>query len=112
MRTTGEVFEDHLAKRKEGDVDGDIDTNYADDVVLLTGTGIYKGHDGVRQSASELSHYLGDGSFNYDLKLVEGEYAFLEWSASGQNGNVRDGADGFVVRDGKIVMQNIHYTVE
>lgn len=67
MRKTTEVFEDHLSKRLQGDVEGDIATNYAEGVVLLTGTGVYKGHDGVRQSAAELSDYVGEATFTYNL---------------------------------------------
>jgi hypothetical protein len=44
--------------------------------------------------------------------LVDGNVAFLEWTAEGEGAGVRDGVDTFVVRDGKIVAQTIHYTVE
>lgn len=77
MRSTTEVFEDHLAKRLKGDVEGDIKANYARDVVLLTGTGVFKGHDGVRESAAELAKYTGDMEFVYNHTLVEGEYSLL-----------------------------------
>lgn len=110
MRTTAEVFEDHLAKRRAGDTEGDIVANYSSDVILLTGTGVFKGHDGVRQSAEELSWYVGDAPFTYNHTLVEGEYAFLEWTAENSEVRVGDGADGFVIRDGKIIAQTIHYT--
>lgn len=111
MKTTEEVFEDHLQKRAAGKVEADIETNYADDVIVLTGTGIFRGHQGVRDSAAELSHYLGRGEFDYRNKLVEGDYAFLEWQGKSGGRRVCDGADSFVVRDDKIVMQSIHYTV-
>lgn len=111
-RTTTEVFEDHLAKRLAGDVEGDIRTNYSPDVVFLTGAGAYKGHDGVRASSKELAKYLPEDSvFEYRHTLVEGEYAFLEWTTRSDHDEVTDGADSFVVRDGKIVFQSIHYTV-
>jgi hypothetical protein len=111
-RTTKEVFEDHLQKRREGDLEGDIQTNYHPDVVFLTGTGTFHGHDGVRQSAAELERYLGGNDFEFKTKLVEGEYAFLEWNGFNNEKTVHDGADSFVIRDGKIVMQSIHYCVQ
>lgn len=113
MRTTTEVFQDHLKRRLEGDVEGDIQANFAPNVVLLTGTGEYRGHEGVRNSASELAGYLGkDATFRYDHTLVVDGFAFLEWSANTEQGMVCDGADSFVIEDGKILFQSIHYTVQ
>ena len=111
MRTTTEVFEDHLAKRLAGDVEGDIQDNYSADVILLTGTGTFEGHDGVRKSAKELDEYVGNIPYEYNHTLVKGDYAFLEWTAKGDGKKVTDGADGFVIKDGRIICQTIHYTV-
>jgi ketosteroid isomerase-like protein len=111
MRTTTEVFEDHLAKRIAGDLEADIATNYAEDVVFLTGTGAFRGHEGVRKSAAELEHYLGGTDYEYNHTLIDGDYAFLEWTARSKDKIVSDGADGFVIKDGKIVLQTIHYSV-
>ena len=44
-------------------------------------------------------------------KLIDGEFAFLEWRAKNHSVEVTEGADSFVVRDGKIVFQSIHYKV-
>jgi hypothetical protein len=38
--------------------------------------------------------------------------AFLEWTATCATARVRDGADSFWIRGGRIVAQTIHYTVE
>lgn len=111
MRSTQEVVDSHLQLRKDGALEEDITNNYADDVILLTGTGMFTGHDGVRKSASELDRYLGESDFQYQNVLCEREYGFLEWTATNKDKQVRDGADSFVVRDGKIIFQSIHYTV-
>jgi hypothetical protein len=50
VRSTQEVFEDHLSKRDKNDLEGDLKCNYAPDVVLLTCTGVLRGHEGVRRS--------------------------------------------------------------
>ena len=110
-RSTRTVFEDHLHLRKQGKTEEDIERNYAPDVVVLSGTGVDHGHDGVRTTAGELHHYLPNGTWEYRNTLVEDDYAFLEWTARSDNGTVCDGADSFVVRDGHIVFQSIHYTV-
>ena len=44
--------------------------------------------------------------------VAHGEVGYLEWTADGPTARVRDGADSFVIRDGRIVAQTIHYTVE
>jgi len=111
-RSTHDVFEDHLQKRMAGKLEEDIAANFAPDVILLTGTGMLHGQDGVRTSARQLEHYLGGTDFTFTSKLVEGEYAFLEWRGENKHKVVCDGADSFVIRDGKIVMQSIHYTVQ
>jgi hypothetical protein len=38
--------------------------------------------------------------------------AFLEWAYEDANVRVRDGADSYLIEEGKIVAQTIHYTVE
>lgn len=110
-RSAQAVFESHLALRLAHDVEGDIAANYSHDVVLMTCTGTFHGHDGVRASAKELAGYLPQAKFTYVLRMVEGEVAFLVWRGQSEKGTVQDGVDTFVVREGKIVAQTIHYTV-
>jgi hypothetical protein len=111
VRSTQEVFEDHLSKRDENDLEGDLNCNYAPDVVLLTCTGILRGHEGVRRSHKILMDSLPDASIECFNKIVDGEFALLEWRAMSSSVEVREGADSFVVRGGKICFQSIHYKV-
>lgn len=106
-----DVLEDHLRRAEAGDTEGDLAANFADDVVLLTGIGELHGHDGVRESRAVLAQDLPSRQFEYLTKLVVGQYAFLEWRGEAPDVHVEDGADSFVIRDGRIVMQSIHYTV-
>jgi hypothetical protein len=110
-RTAIEVLEDHLRRAEAGDTEGDLSANYAEGVVLLTGIGELHGHDGVRESRAVLAQDLPTRRFEYLTKLVAGEYAFLEWRGEAEQVRVEDGADSFVIRDGQIVMQTIHYTL-
>lgn len=110
MRTTTQVLHDHLMRRLSGDVAGDIEANYDPGVVMLTGSGIYHGHEGVADCADELARLVGKGTFRYDETLVCEQFGYLEWSAEGDAAHVVDGADSFVVRDGRIIMQTVHYT--
>lgn len=110
-RTATEVINSHLRYRKNGDLESDINENIATGINILSTYGIYKGHDGVRASASDLKRLLGNATFEYKQVLVEKDFGFLEWSGRSENKVVNDGADSYVVADGKIIFQSIHYTV-
>lgn len=111
MRTPRQVLEDHLDKYKTGSVEEDLKLNFSKEVVMLTTFGVYRGHEGMRQLADLLWEQLPEMTFTYENFQVEGEVGFLEWSADSKSTYVKDGADSYVVRDGLIVAQTIHYTV-
>jgi hypothetical protein len=111
-RPTTEVFDDHLERARRGDVEGDLERNYAPDVVVLSVYGVHRGHVGTRELADLLERQLPSAQFDYTLRLVEGDVALLEWTATADGARVEDGVDTFVVRDGRIVAQTIHYTVQ
>jgi hypothetical protein len=111
-RTTKEVFEDHLQKRLAGDLEDDIRNNYAADVVMLTHRGVFRGAEGVRNCAAELARSLGGSDYRYDKKLIDGGFAYLVWRGFNGDKHVCDGADSYAIREGKIIMQTIHYTVK
>lgn len=72
VRTTVEVFEDHLRLRERHAVEEDIARNYAEDVVLLTLEGVFHGHDGVRHTSQTLHELLPGGHYDYLKKQVAG----------------------------------------
>jgi hypothetical protein len=111
MRSTREVLEDHLEKRAAGDLEADLATNYSSSTVLLSAEGIYRGAEGVGESADRLFRALGPSEFTYGELLIEGRFGFLEWSAVSENQRIDDGADSYLVEDGVITMQSVHYTV-
>lgn len=113
MRTPRDVFEDHLRLAQEGRFDEDLQRNYATDVKILMGQGVYEGHEGTRRLAVQLEEELPSPEFTYTTRLVMDDVAFLEWTGkSPKTGHhVQDGADTFVIRDGKVVVQTIHYTL-
>lgn len=88
----------------------DLAENYAEDVLLLSAEGIHHGHRGVRVLAGILRDYVPAGTYHYRTLLVAGDVGMLQWSASGESRRIHDGADTFVVRDGLIRAQSIHYS--
>ncbi len=109
QRTTEEVFEDHLRLRLAGNLDEDLRRNYSEDVILLTVNSNARGHDALRMSARRLSRQLPDAQFKIAAKQVAGPYALLIWSARSSRFDAVEGADSFVIENGKIVFQSIHY---
>ena len=111
-RSTQEVFEDHLDLAQQGNVEIDLERNFAEDCVLLTTYGVFRGREGARAAADLLGKQIGRTKYEYRTRLWHGEIAFLEWTAKTPTATVDDGADSFLIRDGLIRVMTIHYTVE
>jgi hypothetical protein len=59
-----------------------------------------------------LADEVPEAKYLYTQRAVYGEIAFLEWTAVGRGALVSDGADSFLIRDDRIRVMTIHYTVE
>ena len=110
MRTPTEVFEDHLQRQAERDLEGDLRENYDTACVLIASSGVYRGHEGVRAHCGHLYGRMPSARWRYDIKRVHGKYALLEWTAHDDGAAIEDGSDSFVIENGKIVAQTVHYT--
>ena len=108
-RSTIDVFEDHLKLRVEGNLEIDLQRNYSETVVLLTENSNAQGHAAIRMSAKRFAGQLPNSRFEFLSKQVNGPYALLIWRAQSDRFDVTGGADSFLIRDGKIQMQTIHY---
>lgn len=111
-RSTADVFEDHLELARQGDIETDVQRNFFRECVLLTSFGRFSGHEGVREAAELLERQVPHANYEYVRRETHGEIAFLEWTADSETARVRDGADSFLIRDGRILTMTIHYTVE
>lgn len=110
-RSAQDVIADHLQQAKNGTLEDDLARNYAENAVFLSSRGIYRGHDGLRQLNKMLQDELPGATYEYCNQLVDDEMAFLEWTARSDGTAVEDGADSYLIREGRIVAQTIHYTV-
>jgi hypothetical protein len=111
QRTTKEVLDDHLRLADDRRWEEDIERNVSRDCVLLTGRGVFRGHEGFRELARMLDEEVPSGDWQYRTRMVEGPMAFIEWMVDAGEVRVEDGADSFLIEEGKIVYQTIHYTV-
>jgi hypothetical protein len=111
QRSAQEVLDDHLITSLNGSVEDDLARNYAQEVVVVSNWGVNRGHDGVREMARLLRSQLPGCTFAYKARLIEDGIGLLEWTAQSPRGSVSDGVDSYVVRDGLIQAQTIHYTL-
>ncbi len=111
-RSTEQVLKSHLEYRKQHNLEEDIAHNYSPDLVVMTEWGTFNGLDGIRHTASILHEQLPEARYDYKEVLCEKEFGFLKWAGLSKDYQTLDGADSYVVRDGKIVFQSIHYTVK
>ena len=120
-RSAREVLDDHLGIANRWGPDEDLEEIVAEDlrrnvseqIVILTNRGTFHGHDGVMQLAEMLGEELPERrAFDYTYVSAEGKMAFLEWAYEDAHVAVSDGADSYLIEEGKIVAQTIYYTVE
>lgn len=105
-----EVLERHLELSRSHD-ESDFLECYRDDSFLIMPTGVRRGREAIRACYRQLNEELPHAYYTYKVVIVEGEIGFLEWSAESPTHIVEDGADTYVIRDGYIKAQTIHYTV-
>jgi SnoaL-like domain len=119
-RSAREVLDDHLGianrwgpnQDLEEIVAEDLRRNVSEDIVILMNRGTFHGYEGVMELAEMLGEELPERrAFEYTHVAAEGKMAFLEWAYEDDHVTVSDGADSYLIEDGKIVAQTIHYTV-
>ena len=102
-----EVVEQHLKYFREGDLKG-ILADYAPGAVFFTPDGALRGVDEIRPLfQAMIAEFQKPGTaFNMKHQFVEGDYAYILWTAETADNVYELGTDTFVVRDGKIVAQS------
>lgn len=111
-RTAKEVLDDHLELARTWDFETDLERNFDDDIVLMTSYGIFRGIEGLRAKVQLLADQMPGGRWTYHTVMVQRKLGFLEWSGVADNGaRVEDGADSYLIEDGRIKAMTIHYSV-
>jgi ketosteroid isomerase-like protein len=107
MASTKEVLDNHLKCFGEGDLSG-ILSDYAPDAVLFTPGGPLRGVDAMRPLFQAMIAEFGKPGATFTLKqqFIEGDYAYILWTAETADNVYEMGTDTFVVRDGQIVAQS------
>lgn len=106
MGSTKDVLDNHLKSFFEGNLDG-ILSDYAPGAVFFTPAGPLRGAAIGSFFTALLAEFGKPGAvFNLKEKFVEGDHAYILWTAETADNRYELGTDTFVVRDGKIAVQS------
>src|SRR5215475_11824343 len=107
MASTKDVLDHHLKCFGEGDLKG-ILSDYAPNAVLFLPDGPLRGVDAMKPLFQAMFAEFGKpgAAFSMKQQFVEGEYAYILWTAETADNVYEVGTDTFVVRDGKIVAES------
>ena len=107
MASTKDVIDHHLKCFGEGDLMG-ILSDYAPDAVLFTSDGPLRGADAIKPLFQAMVSEFGKPGATFSMKqqFVEGDYAYILWTAETADNVYEMGTDTFVVRGDKIVAQS------
>lgn len=113
MISTKEILDRHLMHFGKGDLEG-IMADYAPDIVLLSPPvffcpdGISRGKAGARQVFQTIFADFAKPGASFTIKqlTIEGDYAYIVWSAETADHMYEPASDTFIIRDGKIVAQS------
>src|SRR5215475_902873 len=107
MKSTKEILENHQKALKRGEI-YEVMSDYAPGAVLFTKDGMLKGSDAIRHLFETfIAEFAKPGTtLNRKQALVDGDYAYVVWTAETTDNVYEMATDTFVVMDGKIVAQS------
>jgi ketosteroid isomerase-like protein len=107
MKSTKDIVDRHLKAFGERDLDGVL-ADYAPGAVFFTQQGPLRGPGAIRPLfQGMIAEFAKPGAtFSMQKQFVEGDHAYILWSAETADNVYELGTDTFVVRDGKIVAQS------
>lgn len=110
IRTPQEVLKRHL-ERSRTHSEEDFLECYREDSFLIMPSGVRRGLEGIRGCYRQLNQELPNARYTYKILVVEEDIGLLEWAADSDTHTVTDGADSYVIQNGYIRAQTIHYTL-
>ena len=107
MASTKDIVDHHLKCFAESDLKG-ILSDYAPGAVLFTPHGPLRGVDAIRPLFQAVFAEFGKpgAAFSMKQQSIEGDYAYILWTAETADNVYEVATDTFVVRDGKIAAQS------
>jgi ketosteroid isomerase-like protein len=107
MLSTNDILNRHLGSFAERDLDGVL-ADYASDAVLFSPGGPLKGPEAIRPLFQGLvAEFAKPGSaFHLLQRSIDGDHAYIVWTAETADNSYEFATDTFVIRNGKIVAQS------
>ena len=107
MKPTQDILDHHLTAFAQHDLKGVL-ADYAPEAIFFTPQGKLQGTDAIRPLFQALiAEFAKPGAaFTMKQKFVQGDYAYILWTAQTADNVYELGTDTFVVREGKIVAQS------
>ena len=107
MLTTTDVLDQHLKSFGRNDLDGVL-ADYSSDAVLFIPGRSLKGPNAIKSFFHALlAEFAKPGAtFSLGQQCVDGDYAYILWSAETADNSYEAATDTFVVQNGKIVAQS------
>jgi ketosteroid isomerase-like protein len=107
MNSTKDVVDHHLKSFSDHDLNAML-SDYATDAVLFTPERPLRGPDEIRPLFQGMLAEFGKPGAAFTLKqqFVEGDYAYILWTADTADNTYELGTDTFIVRMGKIAVQS------
>lgn len=109
-QTPQEIFQRHVAALSSGDLDALV-ADYADDALVLTVSGEYRGRTAIRELFEGLASALPGLSIEAGAAVFADDLLLLQWTADSTVNTVPDGVDTFVFKAGRIQNQTISCTL-
>lgn len=111
--STQAVLDHHLAAFDSGDMDAVL-SDYAAGAILLTPEGVFRGRKEIKPVLQRLldNVFAHCTSFEMIRQTVEGDVAFIVWSAESPSCKVPLATDTYFIKAGKIVVQTFAGKIE
>jgi ketosteroid isomerase-like protein len=107
MKSTNDVLDHHLKAIEQGDVNAVL-SDYASDAVLFREDGVFRGAAAIRPVFEEfVAEFQKPGTtISTKRRLVQGDYAYMVWTAETADNVYELATDTFFVKQGQIVAQS------
>ena len=104
MSSTADVLKHHQETFGKSDLEGVL-ADYAPDAVMFTPNGPVKGTEALRKTFQTLFVEWSKPGLKFEMKqqTVDGDHAYMFWSAETADNIYEAGSDAFTVKEGKIV---------
>jgi ketosteroid isomerase-like protein len=108
--STAEVFEGRMAALQEGNLDLAF-CYYAEDAVVVMPGSVIRGREQIKAGFVSFGSLFGGQLPQLSSLTVEGDVVLVTFSITGASASIEDGADTFVIRDGRIQTQTVHASI-